>query len=126
MKIIIDIIVEFKGYIFIAVAAVLGGFAYFFAVYFAKKYITQVKNVRYLYASVVLIIINIFYVIVTIQKISVGTNEFAISAAYLLLSICATLIYTVLAVAVTANQKTTIKIKSSTATKQNQKVKKAK
>lgn len=126
MKIIIDIIVEFKEYILIAIGAVLGGFAYFFAVYFAKKHIAQFKKVKYLYASVGLIIINVFYMIVTIQKIGGNTNELAVSAAYLLLSICATLIYTVLAVAVTSYAKAPIKVKANTATKQNPTVKRAK
>ena len=61
MKLIIDMIVEFRSDLLVALFAVLGGFAYFFAVFFAKKYIDQLKNLRYLYASVVLIIINIFY-----------------------------------------------------------------
>lgn len=117
MKLIIDMIVEFKEYILIALTAVFGGFAYFFVVFFAKKYVAQLKNMRYLYASVVLIVINVFYLIVSLQRLDAGMGAFAKAFAYLLLSLCATLIYMVLAVAVTANQRETFKIKRVKSTK---------
>lgn len=118
MKLLIEMIVEFGSYILIALFAVLGGFAYFFVVYFAKKYILQLKNLRYLYASVVLVVINIFYLIVAIQKINGGMADFATSGAYFILSLCATLVYIVLSVAVTANQGKTKRVRRSTPTKQ--------
>lgn len=118
MKLIVEMIVEFRSYILIALFAVLGGFAYFFAVFFAKKYIRQLRNMRYLHASVVLVVINIFYMIVSIQKVNAGMTEFATSAAYFILSLCATLVYIVLGVAVTANQGRTRKVKRTTPTKQ--------
>jgi surface polysaccharide O-acyltransferase-like enzyme len=118
MKLIIEMIVEFRSDILVALFAVLGGFAYFFAIFFAKKYVSQFKNLRYLYASVPLIVINIFYLIVSIQQINEGMTEFAASFAFFILSLCATLIYIVLAVAVTANQSQGRKIKKTTPTKQ--------
>ena len=118
MKLIIDMIVEFRSDVLVALFAVLGGFAYFFAIFFAKKYVSQFKNVRYLYASIPLIVINIFYVIVSIQQIAEGMTEFATSFAYFILSLCATLIYTVLAVAVTANQSRRRRVRKKTPTKQ--------
>jgi|SRR5690554_8049486 len=114
MSLIIELINDYFSYIMLAVYATIVGFGYFFAVYFAKKKLSQFKNLKYLYASVLLIIGNVFFLIIAIQRYNQSLLSFFEGIAYFVLSLCATIIYAVLAIAVTANQNRPLKVKRIT------------
>jgi uncharacterized membrane protein len=104
MSLIIELLKQYISYVLIALLTVFGGVLYFYAVHYARKYIKQLSNLKYLYASALLVIINIFYLIVSIQRLNQGMVPFARGFAYFLLSLSATIVYTVLAVAYTSNK----------------------
>ena len=104
MSLIIELLKQYISYVLVALSAVLGGALYFFAIYYGKKYIKQLSNIRYLYASALLVVINVFYLIVSIQRLNQGMIPFARGFAYFLLSLSATIVYLVLAVAYTSNK----------------------
>ncbi len=111
MSLILDLMKEYLSYIMLAVYASLAGFAYFFVIYFAKKTIKQFKNVRYLYASGILVAVNVFFIIVAIQQYNQGMLIFFESLAHFALSLIPTIIYMTLAIAVTANKNRPLKVK---------------
>jgi uncharacterized membrane protein len=104
MSLIIELLRQYISYVLVALLAVFGGVLYFYAIHYGRKYIKQLSNVKYLYASALLIIINVFYLIVSIQRLNQGMIPFARGFAYFLLSLSATIVYTVLAVAYTSNK----------------------
>lgn len=114
MSLIIELVNDYFSYIMLAIYATIVGFGYFFAVYYAKKHVQQVKNIKYLYASSLLIIGNVFFLIVAIQRYNQSMLAFFEGLAYFVLSLCATIIYSVLAIAVTANQNRPLKVKRIT------------
>lgn len=114
MSLIIELMNDYFSYIMLAIYATIVGFGYFFAIYYAKKHVEQAKNLKYLYASSLLIIANVFFLIVAIQRYNQSMLAFFEGLAYFVLSLCATIIYAVLAIAVTANQSRPFKVKRIT------------
>ncbi len=104
MSLIIELVKQYFSYVLIAVLAVSAGIAYFYAIYYAKKYLKQFSYIKYLHASALLIIINIFYLIVAIQRVNQGMVPVVRGLAFFLLSLSATIVYVVLAVAYTSNR----------------------
>ncbi len=113
MSLIISLIKQYFSYIMIAIIVAFAGMAYFFVVYYAKKYIKQLKPLRFLHASFPLILINILFLIIAMQRLNQDMMLFAKGFAYFLLSLSATIVYTVLAIAYTSNRNKWSQIKKT-------------
>ncbi|NLA78848.1 MAG: hypothetical protein GX845_04790 [Erysipelothrix sp.] len=121
MSLIIELIKDYINYIMYAVIAAAAGFAYYFGIWFLKKYVSQFKKVNWFYPVIPLLLVNGVFLVVAFQRYASNKILFFEGLAYFAMTLSVTIIYSVLAIAYVANQNRPYKVKRIAEKKQTTK-----
>ena len=120
MKLIIELIKDYYNYMLYAIIATIVGFGYFFGVVFLKKYVKQFKKVSLFIPAIPLLLVNLIFLVMALQRFSSNKILFFEGLAYFMMTLSVTIIYSVLAIALNACGKRSFKVKRITHEEGNQ------